>query len=169
MVESVAFSPDGHTLASGSNDRTVRLWDVTDPANPRPLGNPLAGHTAGVNSVAFSPDGRVVATGSGDSTVRLWDVADRAAPRPLGDPLTGHTDTVWSVAFSPDGRTLASGSHDHTVRLWDANRLFELRQKLVRIACEQAGGLDRKTWEQNVRSVHFLDPCKGVTRLAGSR
>jgi len=70
-VNSVAFSPDGKTLASGSLDNTVRLWDV---AHRRPLGRPLTGHTDAVESVAFSPDGKTLASGSFDKTVRLWDL-----------------------------------------------------------------------------------------------
>ena len=106
----MAFSPDGHTLASGNDDGTVRLWDVADPAHPRPLGQPLTSGAV-VNSVAFSPDGHTLASGSADGTIRLWDVADPAHPSPLGQPLTsGGTAAVDSVAFSPDGHTLASGS-----------------------------------------------------------
>jgi hypothetical protein len=120
-VEAVAFSPDGRTLASGSGDSTVRLWNVSDPAHPTPLGAPLAGHTDAVGAVVFSPDGRTLASGSDDRTVRLWNVSDPAHPTPLGTPLTGHTNYVYAVAFSPDGRTLASGSGDEKVRLWNVS------------------------------------------------
>jgi WD40 repeat protein len=118
-ITGVAVSRDGHTLASGSDDHTVWLWNLTDPAaHPTPLGQPLTGLT-GVGGVAFSPDGHTLASGSRDETVRLWNLTDPAHPGPLGQPLTGHTNSVWSVAFSPDGRTLASGSADHTIRLWN--------------------------------------------------
>ncbi|MGH3708786.1 MAG: TIR domain-containing protein, partial [Pseudonocardiaceae bacterium] len=105
LVKAVAFSLDGRTLATGSGDGTVRLWNVTDAAHPTALGAPLTGHTNWVNTVAFSPDGRTLATGSGDGTVRLWNVTDAAHPTALGAPLTGHTSLVFAVAFSRDGRT----------------------------------------------------------------
>jgi WD40 repeat protein len=71
-VRSVAFSPDGTTLASGSWDDTIRLWDVN---TGQTIGEPLQGHADWVRSVAFSPDGQTLASGSYDETVRLWDVA----------------------------------------------------------------------------------------------
>ncbi|MCM3885704.1 TIR domain-containing protein, partial [Frankia sp. R82] len=118
-VSSVVFSPDGRTLAAGSDDDTVTLWDMADRGAPHRLGTPLTGPTGSVSSVVFSPDGRTLAAGSDDDTVTLWDMADRAAPHRLGTPLTGPTDRVYSVVFSPDGQTLAAGSADHTVTLWD--------------------------------------------------
>jgi len=110
-VISVAFSPDGQTIASGSADNTVRLWDLQG----QPIGQPFQGHTSWVTSVAFSPDGQTIASGSWDNTVRLWDLQGQ----PIGQPFQGHTNAVFSVAFSPDGKTIASGSLDNTLRLWD--------------------------------------------------
>jgi WD40 repeat protein len=74
----VAFAPDGHTLATGSDDHTVRLWNVTDPAHPTSLG-PLTGHPSVVKDVTFSPDGHTLVSGSTDGTVRLWNLDVNAA------------------------------------------------------------------------------------------
>ena len=112
-VGSVSFSPDGSTLASGSRDNTVKLWDVATRQNIATL----EGHTSEVWSVSFSPDGSTLASGSHDNTVKLWDVATRQNIA----TLTGHRNNVISVSFSPDGSTLASGGGwgDNTVKLWD--------------------------------------------------
>src|SRR5262247_1313105 len=112
FVTSVAFSPDGKRLATGSFDRTVKLWDADTGQELLTL----KGHSDRVSSVAFSPDGKRLATGSGDQTVKLWDAANGQALL----TLKGHSEAVWSVAFSPDGKRLATGSQDHTVKLWDA-------------------------------------------------
>ena len=113
-VLSVAFSPDGRHIVSGSLDKTIQFWDAQTGGQ---VGNPLQGHTDSVFSVAFSPDGRHIVSGSRDKTIQLWDVQTGGQ---VGNPLQGHTDSVFSVAFSPDGRHIVSGSRDKTIQLWDA-------------------------------------------------
>jgi WD40 repeat protein len=118
IVTSVAVSSHGHILADGGPGGRVRLWNVADPAHPRPLGRPLTEVSALVYSLAFSPDGHTLASGGLDSRIRLWNVADPAHPRPLGRPLASGVP-VNSVTFSPDGHTLASGGYDGRVQLWN--------------------------------------------------
>ena len=114
VVGSIAFSPDGKKIVSGSNDRTICIWDAQTGT---PIGELLRGHTNSVSSVSFSPDGTKIVSGSNDNTIRIWDAQTGAQ---IGEPLTGHTDSVSSVSFSPDGAKIASGSSDSTIRIWDA-------------------------------------------------
>ncbi|WP_405736089.1 helix-turn-helix domain-containing protein [Streptomyces sp. NBC_01537] len=116
VMETVAVTADGRTMATGGDSGAVRLWHVPARGAPRALGGYLRPGGA-VYSAAFSPDGRTLAVG-GAQGVTLWRVADpahpvRSAPLP-GDPA----GTVYAVAFSPDGRLLAAGGADHRVRLW---------------------------------------------------
>ncbi|CCA71244.1 hypothetical protein PIIN_05182 [Serendipita indica DSM 11827] len=111
-IVTIAFSPDGSRIVSGSSDKTIRLWDA---ATGQPLGEPLRGHTSSVNAIAFSPDGSRIVSGSSDNTIRSWDAA---TGQPLGEPLLGHTSSVNAIAFLPDGSQFVSGSHDTTIRLW---------------------------------------------------
>jgi WD40 repeat protein len=130
-------------LASGSDDKTIRLWNV---ATRQPFGPPLTGHTKTVVSVAFSADGKLLASGSDDTSVRLWDVATR---QPLGPALTGHTRSVESVAFSADGKLLTSGSDDKTLRSWDVS--FDSWQAR---ACRIANrNFTRTEWEQYIGDI----------------
>ncbi|KAK3807666.1 MAG: WD40-repeat-containing domain protein [Benniella sp.] len=112
FVRSVAFSPEGDRIVSGSYDDTARVWDIDSGS----CTHILIGHMSGdVNGVAFSPIGDTVASASDDKTVRVWDVT-------TGDRtliLTGHTGLIRSVAYSPKGDQIASGGEDSTVRLWD--------------------------------------------------
>jgi hypothetical protein len=110
-VTAIQFGPDGETLASGSRDTTIKLWNGQTGA----LLCTLAGHASVVSGLAFSPDAKTLASASHDKTIRLWDLESRK----LLKILTGHTHWVKSVAFSDDGKTLASGSSDTTVRVWD--------------------------------------------------
>ncbi len=109
-VNSVAFSPDGLLLASGSADKTIKLWEVATGS----LVRTLYGHSYTVYSVAFSPDGRLLASAPWQE-IKLWEVATGSLVR----TRTGHTSNVNSVAFSPDGRLLASASWDKTIKLWE--------------------------------------------------
>jgi WD40 repeat protein len=119
-VQSVAFSPDGRTLAAGTSVKTVWLWNVSRPAAPAPFrGMPLTGPAALVSGVAFSPDGRTLAASSEDDKVWLWSVhANRGTAAPDGT-LAGATDWANTVAFSPDGRSLAEGTSDASVLVWN--------------------------------------------------
>ncbi|KEP45549.1 vegetative incompatibility protein HET-E-1 [Rhizoctonia solani 123E] len=113
IVRSVAISPDGNRIVSGSNDGSVRIYDIHTGAV---VAGPLQGHTGKVWSVAFSPDGRHIASGSFDQTTIVWD---GHTGRIVTGPLHKHTSWVLSVAFSPDGRGLVSGSDDKTIIVWD--------------------------------------------------
>jgi WD40 repeat protein len=109
-IYSLGFSPDGRTLATGSADWDIKLWQTGDGS----LTHTLEGHTEEVFSVAFSPDGQFLASGSADNSVRLWGAKDGH----LLHLLNQHKDCVESVTFSPDGRLLASASDDGTICLW---------------------------------------------------
>jgi WD40 repeat protein len=110
-TSSLAFSPDGHTLASACWDDTVTLWDVAAGKVLRSI----SGFADFPTALKFSPDGSTLAVSNGDNTIQLRDVATGQLLR----TLAGHTDQVLSVAFSADGKTLVSGSFDNTIKLWD--------------------------------------------------
>ena len=138
-VTCVAFRPDGQTLASGSTDNTIQLWDTQSRTHLKTL----KGHTDTVLSVVFSADGTTLASGSKDNTLRLWD----AQTGELQKTLKGHTNAVLSVVFGPNGKTLASGGKDKTIRLWDVETgtlqktldLIEHTEEILRMAFSPDG------------------------------
>lgn len=111
-INSLAFSPDGKILASGSVDNTIKLWDVATHQLRHSL---FSNRNPGViYSVAFSGDSKMLASGSSSGQIQLWNAATGAAIK----SLPAHSGLVESVAFSPDGRTLASASADKTIKIW---------------------------------------------------
>jgi WD40 repeat protein len=155
QINTLAFSPDGKLLASGSHHQAVKLWDVATGKELRTLrGEDM------VWSVAFSPDGTRLASNDG-RTVKLWDVA---SGKEVG-ALRGHKAWVTTVAFSPDGTRLASGGNDRTVRLWDVASGKELRTlrghrgEVHRVAFSPDG--TRLASSSNDRTVKVWDVASG--------
>ncbi len=149
-VSSVAFSPDGTRLLSGSADRTLKLWDAATGA----LLRTLEGHSDHVRSVAFSPDGTRLLSGSDDRSLKLWDAVTGA---PL-HTFQGHLRRVNSVAFSPDGRRVLSASEDRKLMLWDGTsgallHTFEGHSDRVVTAAFSPDGtrLVSGSWDQTLR------------------
>ncbi len=115
---SLAFDGEGEMLASGSEDGTVRLWDVAEADCLQILQH----QTKPVRALAFTHsiaarNHKILASGGEDQVIWLWHISEEVEPQ----TLRGHTDTIWSVAFDPDGRLLASGSADQTIKIWDVN------------------------------------------------
>ncbi|MBG1244727.1 nSTAND1 domain-containing NTPase [Nostoc sp. NZL] len=116
-ISGVSFSPDGQTIASSSDDKTVKLWSFDGN-----LLQTLEGHEDEVMDVSFSPDGKMLASASRDKTIKLWKKSTDAKTQwILYKTLEGHSHRVIGVSFSPDSQIIASASQDKTVRLWNQN------------------------------------------------
>jgi WD40 repeat protein len=115
-INEIVWSPDGATLASGSDDQTVRLWDIERGQ----LLNTLSAHQNDVMSVAWSPDGRILASGD-RYDIRFWDVESGELLQP---PLASN---IYSIAWSPDNRTLASTAVDTDIYIWDMQNVRRRR------------------------------------------
>ncbi|MGI8500490.1 MAG: protein kinase domain-containing protein [Hassallia sp.] len=118
-VNSVSFTPDGQMLVTGSDDRTIKLWNLTTKQEIRTF----KGHSSYIYAIAISPDGQTIASSSVDKTIKLWNLNTGKEIR----TLIGHSDSVASVAFSPDGKLLASSSLDKTIKLWNLQTNKEIR------------------------------------------
>ncbi|KFZ20614.1 hypothetical protein V501_00012, partial [Pseudogymnoascus sp. VKM F-4519 (FW-2642)] len=146
-VWAVAFSPDGKQIASGSDDETIKLWDVRTGG----LQKTLAGHSGRIRAIAFSPDGKQIASGSDDETIKLWDVRTGG----LQKTLAGHSGRIRAIAFSPDGKQIASGSYDKTIKLWDVAKSLKVSKLL---GSTVGSHLKFRTWRgiETSKPVSFL-------------
>ncbi|RAK75400.1 putative WD-repeat protein [Aspergillus fijiensis CBS 313.89] len=171
VVGSVAFSPNGCILATGSTDHTIKLWDTATGIEKRML----SGHSNWVFSVAFSPDSYILATGSRDHTIKLWNTTTDTEQY----TLAGHSGPVYSIAFLPDSCILATGSSDCTIKLWDTAKRVELDTltghsgPVYSVACSPDGCLlatgssDRtiKLWDTSKRvELYTLTGHSGLVR-----
>src|SRR6266545_3559243 len=181
----VAFSPDGQTLAAGTNLGDVRLWQV---ATGQPIGrlsghghaiwglafSPdgriLEGHTDIVRAVAFSPDGTTVASGGYDGTIRLW----HAESGEVEAVLAGHAQPVYAIAFSPNGALLASASGDRTVHVWNLSarqpwHMLQHPQLVKTVAFSPNGVLLASGAYDNAIRLWDVDSCQCLHILSGSQ
>ncbi|KAJ5707127.1 G-protein beta WD- 40 repeats containing protein [Penicillium malachiteum] len=106
-VCTIAFSPDGNTIASGSDDKTIKIWDATTGKCQETLDD----RSSTVQTLVFTPDGKMIASGSHNKNAVIWDCQRK---------LNGHASEITALAFSPDGNMIASGSSDQTIKLWDS-------------------------------------------------
>ncbi|CAE7173009.1 unnamed protein product [Rhizoctonia solani] len=174
-VQSVAFSPDGKSVVSGSLDNTVRMWNAHRSS---PIGEPLRGHSRNVYSVSYSPLGNLIASASEDKTIRLWDTN---TGQQSGDALNGD-DGFCSVAFSPDAKLIASGSAGRTVQLWNVQTReavsapFKGHTHCVRLVSFSPDGarVVSGSWDKTIRiwdverGATIIGPLEGHTRAVHS-
>ncbi|KAL5641770.1 hypothetical protein ACGC1H_002024 [Rhizoctonia solani] len=181
-ITSFAFSPAGQSVASGSDDKTIRTWDAHSPFL---IGEPLTGHHGSIKSVSYSPLGNIIASGSSDETIRLWDVNTR---QQLGESINGN-NSFRSVAFSPDAKLIASGCggyssnpSDFNVQLWDVQKMaaatYPFRGHTLDVCSVQfspdgtrvvSGSWDNTIRVWNVeRGRTIVGPLKGHTNLVRS-
>ena len=159
FITSLAFSPDGKTLASaaGFSESDIRLWEV---ATGKPSGR-LEGHSSWVSSLVFWPDGKKLASSCADQTIRIWDLASQKCLQ----VLRGHRQEVWRLTFLPDHQTLVSGAKDGTVCLWDTS-VTRPRQPHFNISVPE--NLLNWRFTPDSRSVLTIDEPGRVSRWSGS-
>jgi WD40 repeat protein len=157
-VGPIALAASRRVLGVVDSD-TIALWDLSNPARPRPLGRPLTAFPDPVESFAFAPDGRTLASSS-DGVVTLWDLTDPTRPRRMGGPVTAAGQLVTQLSFTVDGHVLITGAADGTMTWWDVTGLDSLRSHATEQACALVGrGLSPTQWAQYVPGLPFREAC----------
>ncbi|NET53921.1 MAG: WD40 repeat domain-containing protein, partial [Merismopedia sp. SIO2A8] len=154
-VNSVAFSPDGNKIASGSKDSTVRLWNL----NQGKLFKTLGEHSKQVNSVSFSHNGKLIASGSDDQTIKIWSHNGKELRT-----LFGHEARVLSVNFTPNDKQLVSADSEGKVIVWDLDLDYPELDELLKRSCEWVD--DYLDYNPNVtpEDLQLCNYPKGVAR-----
>ncbi|MBD2176014.1 protein kinase [Pseudanabaena sp. FACHB-1998] len=167
-VRAVAFFPNGFSFASGSYDRTLRLWNVRDNQSFGTLSNHL-GSISGINSIAVHPNGNTFATACIDKSIKLWNFRSGQPVR----NLDGHNGQVYSVAYSPNGKNLVSASADKTVKLWNWRKgeliqTFEGHQdKVVSVVFHPNGKkLASGSFDQTIK-IWDIESSKEILSISG--
>jgi WD40 repeat protein len=157
-VFDVSFSPDGKLIATASDDKTIRLWNLDGKEIKK-----LEGHNERVLGVTFSPDGKKLASASFDKTVKLWEMSNPGYGKldvKLLQTFKGHDDWVWNVSFDKDGKTLASASSDRTVRRWKMDSQKTQSSKLddlEKLGCENLRNYLKTNIKVSPEDRHLCD------------
>ena len=154
-VDAIAFSPDGKWLATGSQDTTVRLWDLEAKQPHRHNAHVLTGAEQRISNLRWSADSQYLVSVSNDGSIRIYDMR-QAAPGESAVVLAGHTNVISGVDLSEDATVVVSSSYDMTVRAWPLTA-----GKLVPIGCARAGrGLTPEEWSQHLGDTPYRDICR---------
>ncbi|MEM1170587.1 MAG: WD40 repeat domain-containing serine/threonine-protein kinase [Cyanobacteria bacterium P01_H01_bin.35] len=159
-INSIAIDPQGFVLASGSDDKAIRLWNIKTGQ----LLHKFLGHTAEVYAIAITADGRRVISAGDDRTILVWNlqkkrIADRFYSY-SGSPYSHRDGAIFAVAISPDGKTVASGSADNTIKIWNQRNgefLYKLHEHLDRVFCVTYSKVNNIFTEKN--DNHILASC----------
>jgi len=139
---------------SGSQDDTLRIWDVN---TGKTFGDPMKGHTGTVTGVAVSSNGHRIVSSSEDRNLRMWDAA---TGKPVGQPIAGHTQAVNSVSFSPDRHRVVSSSDDGLLRLWPAPP----KEEWVTLLCDKlSANMTHAEWNKWVSpNIGYVKVCTNL-------
>lgn len=158
-------------MVTGRADGSIVLWDMSDPAQPSRIGQPLTGPnphgdvlalggSSSVVSATFSRDGRTLATTSVSGPIIVWDLTDISTPHQIGSTATISGNPIAETAFSPDDRILAGVSFDGNLTMWDVSGIKTLQHNAVQRACVITGrGFNQAEWKRYVPGLPYQKTC----------